>query len=171
MYKEDERQIDNQSYVDALNALAQSEIPNTEELPTVNVGNYDAPPLTKPYNGDSVMDAARWQTQADVNDFKANRALGDDQMHRWAMENGSDIYFGGPAYLYNRINGSGRMFRNGIEDSYAPSGQFENVPNEITNRADPDYIQRMREKDRQQLWNFSMQEALDALRGLPAYRT
>lgn len=162
MYKEDERQIDNQSYIDALNALAQSEIPNTEELPTVNVGNYDAPPLTKPYNGNSVMDAARWQTQADVNDFKANRALGDERWMGRAMENGDNIHYGGPEVYKDRINDN-FYFRNNVEDSYVPSGEMSQVPNFITNVKNPDYIQRQMDNE-QELQDLKLMEALEQLR-------
>ena len=153
-------------YIEALSELAVSDAEDNagSELPQVNVGENRNPKVVKPYYPqDDTMGAARWQTQNDVSDFKANRAPGDEQMLRWAMANGDNIHYGGPEISKGRIDDD-LYFRNNIESSYVPSGDMLQVPNIITNIERPDYIQRQMDSQWQELQDLKRMEAIDELR-------
>lgn len=149
-----------QAYIDALNALSNE--------PQVEVGKEREVPFRKPNNDVGVIADAQRQTQADVDNFIANRYLGDQRMKDYAMENGDNIYYGGPSSAQTPFPNSDRFFRNNIEDSYAPAGNVLQVPGAITRRENPDYIQRQMNSDRMEMEDLKRMEALEILRGMAA---
>lgn len=152
---------DRQAYIDAVSALASQ--------PQVNVGEAREVPFRKPNNMEGIIGEAQRQTQADVDDFIANRYLGDQRMKDYAMENGDNIYYGGPSSAQTPFPNSDRFFRNNIEDSYAPAGYNMQIPNQVTNAINPEFIQRQMDSDRQEMEDLKRMEAIELLSGLRAY--
>lgn len=149
-----------QAYIDAVSELANQ--------PQVNVGEDRQVPFRKPNNEQGVIADAQRQTQADVDNFIANRGIGDQRMKDYAMENGDNIYYGGPGSAQTPLNGRDRFFRNNIEDSYAPAGNVLQVPGAITRSENPDYIQQRMDEDRMRMEDLKRKEALEILRGMAA---
>lgn len=139
-----------------------------DALPEVNVGKTPEIPFRKPNYSDDTIGQAMAQTYDDIDDFKRNRALGDEHMMSVARENGDMIHEGGPSSLYEYLPG-GNHFRNNVEDSYAPSGSMIQIPNEITNIVRPQHIQRQMNADRQEMEDLKRMEAYDLLKGMQAY--
>lgn len=159
MWRDDKEE--QQAYIDALNALSNE--------PQVEVGKEREVPFRKPNNDVGVIADAQRQTQADVDNFIANRYLGDQRMKDYAMENGDNIYYGGPSSAQTPFPNSDRFFRNNIEDSYAPAGYNMQIPNQVTNAINPEFIQRQMDSDRQEMEDLKQMEAKELLRGLRAY--
>lgn len=152
----------NEMYAQALNELGNN-------LPQVNVKEARETPFVKPGNYDmnNPIEAAQYQTQNDVNDFRANRALGDEEMWRQAMENGNILHEGGPSY--NSVYPGPRDLpeeswrRNLVEDQYIPSGNAAPVPNYETNRVLPPHIQNWYDNDERERQWMNRDAGLDLL--------
>lgn len=181
MWKEDEEVVtpqqeeqEKKAYIDALNGLANGaqDVDNLNmqqyALPKVDVGKESEIPFRKPNYSDDIIGQAIAQTYDDIDDFKRNRALGDQHMMNVARENGDMVHEGGLSELYKYLPG-GKQFRNNIESSYAPSGNMIQIPSQITNGPPPEYIQRQMDADRQEIEDLKRMEAYDILRGLQAY--
>ena len=179
---EDYRRGMEEIYADKLQALLNygKEIEEADvrrpQLPEVRLG-ANGPiareqAVSKPNNANNFMDYSKWLTQDDVNDFKANRYLGDREMLSQAAENGQ--YYpigGGPQYLQQPImpdKTNGMYFRRKtVEDNAYPSGNYQQIPNYQTSVRNPDYIQRQMDADKQEMNVLNWMEAEDELRKLP----
>lgn len=174
---EDYRRDMEQIYSDKLQALlnygkeiedADYRSPNQPEIKFGPQGAQQREPVvSKPNNSKNFMDYSKWLTQDDVNDFKNNRYMGDNEMFSWAAENGQyNPIGGGPQYLQQPI-GNGNMRRRTVEDNAFPSGNYQQIPNYQTSVRNPDDIQRRMDANQREMNILKWMQAEDELRKLP----
>ena len=150
----------NEQYRKLINELyAQALSERGDDLPKVDVNRQVKPTVQKriPTNNPTIA-AAIAQTQNDVNDFKANRALGDREMLASAMENGYNFHFGGPNNIQTPLPVAGGFRRSTVEDNAYPTGRLGQIPNYQTNRQRPEDIQRQMEEERDRLFLEGIEE-------------
>lgn len=120
--------------------------------------------------GNAKVDAKR-QTLNDRQAYKRDRANGDKEMTGWALENGTNLHYGGPQYVQTPLGkdkkGNERFGRKTVEDSIKPSGKAKAIPKVTTKEKVPQGI-----KDRQkELDDLKRMEGYDELKKKKGKRT
>ena len=166
---------EDEDYKKKINEMYAQAISDVGNEPEVEVGQEREPNFHKPVNPDSqnVIDMARAQTQDDVEDFQANRGLGDRENYNYAMENAPEFHYGGPQQYAGR-DPFGNPIISGYADSSLPyqTGEVTQLPQVIGNgmmtdddRREMEDLKRMEEQERMR----KVLQGIELLKSLQGY--